>query len=103
MPDFEAPQTAIDWPRLREVLSRVKRTGELPKNHQDTEETRRIELAVSDAFLQMWRARIRNALTCATDDRVLFVLVEGFVLYWDKVFSVLALMIMLTHVFLGSS
>jgi nicotinamide/nicotinate riboside kinase len=89
--DWDTAPTAIAWPRLRASLRTFKQTGCLPDDHASHDhlnEQRPVPL--SDAVAARCQAEIAAAqkeVEAATGARVVWGLVDGFLLYWDQVYA----------------
>jgi nicotinamide/nicotinate riboside kinase len=87
--DWDTAPTAIDWPRLRAFLRTVKRIARIPDDHSSHDhlnEHRPVPL--SDAVAARCQAEISVAqkeIEAASGVPVVWGLVDGFLLYWDKV------------------
>ena len=92
--DWDTAPTAIAWPRLRAFLRTVKRIGRIPDDHASHDhlnEQRPVPL--SDAVAARCQAEIAAAqreAEVASGARVVWGLVDGFLLYWDQVYARLA-------------
>jgi len=87
VPDWDAPQGAIDWPRLRNFLKSVKENGAIPtehKTHDHLNEQKKIPL--TDSAYQAFRSRFQKMEDeqLKKGVRIIWGLVDGFLLYWDK-------------------
>jgi hypothetical protein len=95
--DWDSAPTAIDWPRLRAFLRTVKRTARLPDDHTSHDhlnEQKPVELGDSlAARCKEELARVQKEVEAASGVRVVWGLVDGFLLYWDPVRSHLAALI----------
>lgn len=75
--DWDDPPTCMDWPRLRDALQRLRETGHVEHASND-HLNEQAEVGVDAALAAQWRERF-------SDTRgVQWVLVDGFVLYWDQ-------------------
>ena len=82
--DWDSAPGAIDWPRFVSCLQHVKRTGSPPAHHTSLEHmNKRDAVSVPDEVVAHWRRRLSEE--CAGGRKVLWVLVDGFLLYWHKV------------------
>lgn len=85
--DWDSAPTAIDWPRLRAFLRTVKRTARLPDDHTSHDhlnEQKPVELGDSlAARCKEELARVQKEVEAASGVRVVWGLVDGFLLYWD--------------------
>ncbi|CAK9780150.1 P-loop containing nucleoside triphosphate hydrolase protein [Cutaneotrichosporon oleaginosum] len=76
--DWDDPPTCMDWPRLRDALRQVKTTGHIDHASND-HLNQHTEVNVDPTVAERWRKRFAQA------PAVRWVLVDGFVLYWDQV------------------
>jgi len=85
--DWDSAPTAIDWPRLREFLRTVKRTARLPDehiSHDHLNEQKPVELGDSlAARCKEEITRVQKEVEAASGVRVVWGVVDGFLLYWD--------------------
>ncbi|EJD51187.1 P-loop containing nucleoside triphosphate hydrolase protein [Auricularia subglabra TFB-10046 SS5] len=80
--DWDDPPGAIDWPRFVAFLRDVGRTGAIPPGHRSHDHMNiQQEVAFDGDAIGRWRARFAGV---AARRRVRWVLVDGFLLYWDK-------------------
>ncbi|KAG9309341.1 hypothetical protein JVU11DRAFT_10577 [Chiua virens] len=86
--DWDSPQGAIDWPRLRAFLKKVKADGVIPPDHRSHDhlnEQKKIPLTDSayrefrNGFQEVEEEQRKKGI------RIIWGLVDGFLLYWDKV------------------
>ncbi|BEJ15182.1 hypothetical protein CspHIS471_0409490 [Cutaneotrichosporon sp. HIS471] len=75
--DWDDPETCIDWPRLRGALQRVRETGRVEYTSND-HLNKQAEVGVDATVAAQWRERF------AETRAVQWILVDGFVLYWDE-------------------
>jgi nicotinamide/nicotinate riboside kinase len=87
--DWDSAPTAIAWPRLRAFLRTVKRTARLPDDHSSHDhlnEQKPVLLGESlAARCKEEIARVQKEVEAASGVRVVWGLVDGFLLYWDPV------------------
>lgn len=87
--DWDTAPTAINWPRLRAFLRTVKRIARIPDDHSSHDhlnEQRPVPL--SDQVAVRCQAEIAAAqkeVEDASGVPIVWGLVDGFLLYWDKV------------------
>ena len=87
--DWDSAPTAIDWPRLRAFLRTVKRIARIPDDHSSHDhlnEQRPVPLG--DSVAARYKAEIaavQKEVEVASGARVVWGLVDGFLLYWDQV------------------
>jgi nicotinamide/nicotinate riboside kinase len=85
--DWDTAATAIDWPRLRAFLRSVKRTARLPDGHSSHDhlnEQKHVEIGESlAARCKEEIARVQKEVEAASGVRIVWGLVDGFLLYWD--------------------
>ncbi|KAH9993201.1 P-loop containing nucleoside triphosphate hydrolase protein [Russula vinacea] len=86
--DWDSAPTAIDWPRLRAFLRTVKRIARIPDDHSSHDhlnEQRPVPLG--DSVAARYKAEIaavQKEVEVASGARVVWGLVDGFLLYWDQ-------------------
>ncbi|KAG6378372.1 hypothetical protein JVT61DRAFT_14097 [Boletus reticuloceps] len=86
--DWDAPQGAIDWPRLRAFLKHVKDNGVIPPDHRSHDHMNEQKVVpITEAAEQELRTRFEEFENEQRKKgiRVMWGLVDGFLLYWDKV------------------
>lgn len=85
--DWDSAPTAIAWPRLREFLRTVKRTARIPDDHSSHDhlnEQKSIQLGESLATrCKEEISRVQKEVEAASGVRVVWGIVDGFLLYWD--------------------
>ena len=91
MQDWDDPNGAIDWPRLRAFLREVKTSGRIPdthKSHDHLNEQKAVTLQaeVFDRWKKQFERIVQEA--SASSEEVVWGLVDGFLLYWDDVRSI---------------
>jgi nicotinamide/nicotinate riboside kinase len=90
--DWDAAPGAIDWPRLVSFLRHVKDTGEIPPDHRSHDHLNEqkdvpVPNTVTDRWKEMFDSvRVERA---AHGERIIWGLVDGFLLYWNKVTCIL--------------
>ncbi|KZT56716.1 P-loop containing nucleoside triphosphate hydrolase protein [Calocera cornea HHB12733] len=78
--DWDAPAGAIDWPRLRQGLQYIHQHGSMPPGHASHDHLNVQELVgVDPAVMARWKAAFAG-----TEEEVTWVLVDGFLMYWDE-------------------
>jgi len=78
--DWDAPQGAIDWPRLWEGLQYIRDNATMPPGHKSHDHLNVQELVgVDGGVIQKWTERFKG-----TAEEVQWVLVDGFLMYWDQ-------------------
>jgi hypothetical protein len=89
VPDWDNAETSVDYPSLVAFLRRVKETGELHAGHKTHDSLRmRSCVTLSDEAVARWgelfaekvRARERER-----GERIVWGLLDGFLVYWCKV------------------
>ncbi|EJT98341.1 P-loop containing nucleoside triphosphate hydrolase protein [Dacryopinax primogenitus] len=92
MQDWDAPAGAIDWPRLRQGLQYIKDHGRMPEGHKSHDHLNVQELVGVDAgVVERWRERFAGTDVGAwhgegqaQGGEIQWVLVDGFLMYWDQ-------------------
>ncbi|KAF8441777.1 P-loop containing nucleoside triphosphate hydrolase protein [Boletus edulis BED1] len=85
--DWDAPQGAIDWPRLQAFLKDVKENGVIPPDHRSHDHmNEQKDVPITEAAEQELRTRFEEFENEQRKKgiRVMWGLVDGFLLYWDK-------------------
>ena len=85
--DWDAPAGAISWDRLVEFLRHVKDTGVIPPDHRSHDHlNEQKEVKVEEKVRQKWIKEFETLKQDKQDDeRIIWGLVDGFLLYWNKV------------------
>jgi len=86
--DWDAPQGAIDWPRLRTFLQSVKENGVIPPDHRSHDHlNEQKDIPITDSAQQELRTRFQEVEDEQRKKgiRTIWGLVDGFLLYWDRV------------------
>ncbi|PSR84412.1 hypothetical protein PHLCEN_2v5449 [Hermanssonia centrifuga] len=86
--DWDSAEGAIDWSRMVNALRKVKETGVIPPEHYSHDHlNEQKEVPVEEAQLDRWRevfTRLQREREEA-GEKVVWVIVDGFLLYWNKV------------------
>lgn len=89
MQDWDAAPGAIDWPKLVNFLRHVKKTGEIPPDHYSHDHLNEQKLVeVDGAVIDKWKGifeGLKKAKQVQNDERIVWGLVDGFLLYWNQV------------------
>jgi hypothetical protein len=89
--DWDTAPTAIAWPRVRAFLHTVKRIARIPDDHASHDhlnEQQPVPLgAAVVARCQAEIAAMQKQVEAVTGERVVWGLVDGFLLYWDQVYT----------------
>jgi len=87
--DWDAAPGAIVWPKLVNFLREVKETGKIPPDHRSHDHlNEQKEVKVDDALRNQWIdvfARIRQERERGGREKIIWGLVDGFLLYWNQV------------------
>ncbi|GHJ84679.1 hypothetical protein NliqN6_1081 [Naganishia liquefaciens] len=84
--DWDRADTAIDWPYFRRELEYAKKEGEhLPELRSHDHLNKQVEVPIDDAILTEWRTKFQELedRERAKGIELIFVLVDGFLLYYD--------------------
>lgn len=88
--DWDFPPTAIDWSKFRKALAYSKAHGEISpdiNSHDHLNAQEKVD--IGDSLIESWRNRfagLKAELEAQdTNTRIVFALVDGFLLYWDAV------------------
>ncbi|KAI0256448.1 P-loop containing nucleoside triphosphate hydrolase protein [Lactifluus subvellereus] len=86
--DWDTAPTAIAWPRLRAFLHTVKRIARIPDDHTSHDHLNHQKpVSLDDAVAARCKAEIAAAQAdaeAAASARIVWGLVDGFLLYWDQ-------------------
>ncbi|KAH7883127.1 hypothetical protein F5I97DRAFT_1960381 [Phlebopus sp. FC_14] len=86
--DWDSPQGAIEWPRLRTFLRTVKEDGRLPSDHQSYDHFNEQKDFPIDARyvdnLKKEFEHISEYVRAEEGIQITWGLVDGFLLYWDQ-------------------
>lgn len=87
--DWDDPEGAIDWPRLRSSLAAVKETGKLPDSHYSHDHlNEQVEVPVPGDNIEKWKSTFEELAKRhkeAFGEELSFAVLDGFLLFWDKV------------------
>jgi hypothetical protein len=86
--DWDAASGAIDWPLFTSFLRRVKLTGCIPPDHRSHDHlNEQKEMPVGNELEGKWKAVFEEFKAKRHEDgeRVVWGLVDGFLLYWKQV------------------
>ncbi|KAJ3522486.1 hypothetical protein NM688_g8868 [Phlebia brevispora] len=85
--DWDSAEGAIDWPRMTKALQHIKATGIIPPEHYSHDHlNEQKEVPVEQERLDRWRkvfSRIQQKHEAA-GEKLVWVMVDGFLLYWHK-------------------
>ena len=77
--DWDYAPTAVDWPVFRSTLSHAKAHGTLPSSYDSFDHmNKNVEVGVDEEVKAGWKRKFAEL-------NVKWCIVDGFVLYWDKV------------------
>ncbi|KAH9979098.1 P-loop containing nucleoside triphosphate hydrolase protein [Lactifluus volemus] len=86
--DWDTAATAIDWPRLRAFLRTIKRIARIPEDHSSHDHlNEQKHVPLDEVVAARCKAEITKAqeeIEAASGTRVVWGLVDGFLLYWDQ-------------------
>ncbi|KAI0319579.1 P-loop containing nucleoside triphosphate hydrolase protein [Amylostereum chailletii] len=86
--DWDSAPTALDWPRQRAFLHTVKRTARLPATHSSHDHLNvQTPVPLDEPVAAHWRAELEKKQREVEERegvRVVWGLVDGFLMYWDK-------------------
>ena len=86
--DWDAAAGAISWDRFVEFLGHVKETGVIPPDHRSHDHLNeqkeiKIEEKLREKWINEFESIKRNKLL--QNEKIIWGLVDGFLLYWNKV------------------
>lgn len=86
--DWDAPAGAISWDRLVNFLKTVRKTGEIPQDHRSHDHlNENNEIDIDENVKAKWIKEFEGLKKDNQGEQVLWVLVDGFLLYWHKVWA----------------
>jgi len=92
--DWDDPEGAIDWPRMRAAIDHVRKTGKLPEEHKSHHDINsNAEFLLPAAMTEFWKERFteamqRHSAELGNENEVInWAIMDGFLLYYDKVGS----------------
>ncbi|TXT04346.1 hypothetical protein VHUM_04113 [Vanrija humicola] len=86
--DWDDPETCILWPKARAAIAQIKATGRLPPGHTSNDHLNQLaEVGIEADVEAHWRAELVRVVdeSAARGEDIVWVLVDGFVLYYDAV------------------
>ena len=89
--DWDSPAGCIQWDRMVSFLSKVRASGgEIPPDHHSHDHlNEQKEVAVSPGVIERWTEEFR-AIEKEREkegEKIIWVLLDGFLLYWYRVRS----------------
>jgi len=89
--DWDDPEGAIDWPRMRAAVDHVKKTGKLPEEHKSHHDINsNTEFPLPAAMTEFWKERFTEAMQkhsaeLGNENEIInWAIMDGFLLYYDK-------------------
>jgi len=85
--DWDDAPGAIQWPRLESALKHVREHGSLPEGHYSHDHlNEQKKVPISDDILRHWSDKFSAIEESwrVKDVRIVWALLDGFLLYWDK-------------------
>ncbi|WWD03798.1 hypothetical protein V865_001854 [Kwoniella europaea PYCC6329] len=85
-PDWDDPETCLMWPEFRSILSQVRKTGQHGAHASHDHLNKQVEVGIKEDIFAKWKERLRRYIDEQESKGVELVwyIVDGFVLYWDK-------------------
>ncbi|EJD03414.1 P-loop containing nucleoside triphosphate hydrolase protein [Fomitiporia mediterranea MF3/22] len=84
--DWDDAPGAIDWPRMRAFLKKVKETGVIPDSHKSHDHlNEQKDVPLNDETFGRWKELFDNLAKRyeQNGENIVWGLVDGFLLYWD--------------------
>ena len=104
--DWDAAPGAISWQRLVDFLTVIKRTGKIPPDHRSHDHlNERKDIAVDGGLKQQWIEElktIQEEIKGRTGKKVIFGILDGFLLYWHPVSPTVCLRLQRLTIFTAS-
>ena len=85
MQDWDAAPGAIDWPLFTSFLRSFKTTGILPDHSSHDHLNEQKDIPVTKELEEKWVSRFAELSAQEKGGKVLWGLVDGFLLYWHQV------------------
>jgi nicotinamide/nicotinate riboside kinase len=88
--DWDDPPTCIVWSKFRSTLEHIKITGDAPEGHTSQDHlNKQVEVGV-DPTIAQWKATFAAFSNSQAEVgiEIVWYIIDGFVLYWDKVSTV---------------
>ncbi|WVW86310.1 hypothetical protein I302_108352 [Kwoniella bestiolae CBS 10118] len=84
--DWDDPETCIMWPEFRSILGQVRKSGQHGAHASHDHLNKQVEVAIQEGVFAKWKERLRQYIEEQRSKGVELVwfVVDGFVLYWDK-------------------
>lgn len=86
--DWDDAPGAIEWLRLQKVLAYVKREGKVPESHYSHDHLNiQVAVPVDEEVIQKWKTLFESIEKRYWEEQgveIIWVVVDGFLLYWDK-------------------
>lgn len=84
--DWDDPPTCVEWPRMRQVLGAIRQSGKVPQEHDSFDHLNaQVEVGVDGGVVHEWGTKLGQVtVTGGGEEKIVWVLVDGFVLYWDR-------------------
>ncbi|OCF61435.1 nicotinamide riboside kinase [Kwoniella mangroviensis CBS 10435] len=84
--DWDDPETCIMWPEFRSILNQVRKTGQHGAHASHDHLNKQVEVGIQEDIFTEWKDRLRRYIDEQESKGVELVwyIVDGFVLYWDK-------------------
>lgn len=84
--DWDRAEGAISWDRMAKFLRQVKAAGEIPPDHRSHDHlNEQKEIKVDDHVQQKWMDEFKRLKENNTGEKIVWGLVDGFLLYWHPV------------------
>lgn len=84
--DWDDPETCILWPKARAAIAQIKKTGQLPAGHTSNDHLNQLSaVGITPEAEAHWSAELRRVAdeSAARGEDIVWVLIDGFVLYYD--------------------
>lgn len=88
MQDWDRADTAVDWPYFRREIEFAKKEGKhLPELRSHDHLNKQVEVPIDDTVIEKWRTRFEDLEENERKKGIelIFVLIDGFLLYYDPV------------------
>lgn len=85
--DWDDPESCILWPKLRALLRQVRETGRVGEHDTHDHLNKENKIEIDEQVFQRWQRGFEELTKQQREQGVelIWVIVDGFVLYYDKV------------------
>lgn len=85
--DWDHPEGAIEWPRMRNVLKYIKEhNGTFPPEHSSHDfMNAQVPVHIDEDIAKRWKSKFSDFhIPSSETEEMVYVIADGFLLYWDE-------------------